>query len=136
MTEVERARAFFRTQDFLMHYGVKGMKWGVRKERDKTPRKSRKERKADKAQAKYDKRASTFSKLSSKEQFDIFVQQNVHGSAGVKYTNKLLDRIGSGKARDLAEADKQAGRIAVAQYLSIIGGVGAASIALTLFQNR
>lgn len=91
----------------LSHYGVKGMKWGVRKDRYRENSAKRYEKKASKYQSKLDKtsRASKQKKLSSK-------RDNALNDASLRRSGKLTStdkkRIATGAAVVTALAARKA----------------------------
>lgn len=90
-------------EDYLEHYGVKGMKWGVRRNRDSggsdKPRKiSRKENRKMNREAKsafYEKKADTLLKEALKGGTDVLILSLMQGDTA------LTLRTGSEFSRDL-----------------------------------
>lgn len=114
-----------RAVDFLAHYGIKGMRWGVRRS-DAELRRARKERKAAaKAEKKEEKQPSNRS--VSKKRKDVKKQLRTMSDADLdKFVNRLNTEK---KAKDLVEADLTPGRKAAKMIASDTGKKALAAVA-------
>lgn len=104
------------TDEFLEHYGIKGMKWGIRRRRgsDGLVEKSADAQNADAARAKVGKKGNTDS-LSNKElqdlvtrmnlerQFSTLTAQNKKPNPALKFVADTLVNVGKQQAQKIAQ---------------------------------
>jgi hypothetical protein len=112
-----------RAVDFLEHYGVKGMRWGVRRS-DAELKRARKERKAaakaEKAEAKEEKKGQVSSnRAATKDRKRASNELRFMSDADLdRYMNRLQNEK---KTRDLLESDLSPGKKAVKAVTSESG---------------
>lgn len=79
-------------EDYLEHYGVKGMKWGIRKSRVQLAREARARRRQEKREKKAEKKASR-SSSSSSESSGEKRSSGSSGSTQTMSTRELQDAV-------------------------------------------
>ena len=76
--------------EYLMHHGVKGMKWGVRRDRRKAIKEAKKERKANSTSSKIKK---TIAHGIAAAGVALGAQMLFHELVGTKYITRDRDRV-------------------------------------------
>lgn len=126
--------------DFLAHFGVKGMKWGVVHELDTNGRATAK---VDRAQSRQDKREGRAQKFVMKADY---AQQGIDEIMAVRatkqgnsiYGDRRLDKLTTVRDRALSDADaKRQGKLTATQKKVLVGAaVTAAIIGAVVLRNN
>lgn len=107
--------------DFLAHYGVKGMKWGVRRERKKSA--ARQDREAWKSMSRKERKANRDKRNKRYTQLDRDIDKQYYGKGGVKRINRRMNKGQSHARANLTEAARTTA-IGTAAYGAAIAGLG------------
>lgn len=101
-------------EDFLAHYGVKGMRWGVRKDRTpgvsrRTDREAKKDaQEAARAKMYYGKGAGTRRKLINKSVEDKRSKDSAYGKAFDRhYSNQSMSDHATGARKERSKTDRR-----------------------------
>lgn len=107
-------------EDYLCHHGVKGMKWGVRKQRPKSSVTSFRRKSSSKAKA--TKKTSIIKKTSIKNLSDEALQKKVRRLQLEKqYRDLKRDEVSTGR-KILGEILKTSGKTLGVQVANHVGG--------------
>ena len=114
----------------LYHYGVKGMRWGVRKHRDSASSQTRAQRKSEKRaykqKLKADVRMNKKGMIAKTKDFDVTTGRTVKGSeryyntmTGEEYSKEYMKKVNKKTAVSrLSKASIAIGAYVTARYLA------------------
>ena len=120
-----------RANDYIQHYGIKGMKWGVRRYQNKDGTLTAEGKKRE--QAKYKHEAS---KAARKDRRDAYKNRRTLSDDELQTRVKRLEL--EKKFKNLTEEDVKPGRIAVKRLLSSTGAriLSAAAVGGAVYAGR
>lgn len=81
---------YYSYNNYLAHYGIKGMKWGVRRKRKKAAQRA--DREAWKSMSRSERRANRDNRNKRYSNTDRAIDQTLYGKGGVKRINRRMNK--------------------------------------------